>query len=174
MRAMFRVFVAGMFVATATAGYAQVPMPQRTSATYGDWSVRCEVQPGNPPQKSCDLALALAGQGQAPPPVVQILLTRPNKKEPTRLVMQLQPNVLVAPGVKLVYDDKQPALAVPFSRCFATACFASGPLTDDVAKKLRARTEAGRVEYKDGNQHDISVPVSFNGFTAAFDAWQKE
>jgi invasion protein IalB len=172
MIGIFRVFVAGISVAMASASHAQVP--QRTSATYGDWSVRCEIQPGPPPQKACDLALTLAGQGQVPPPVSQILITRPNKKEPMRLVLQMQPNVLVAPGVKLVYDDKQPALAIPFSRCFANACFASGPVTDDLAKKLRVRTEAGRVEYKDGNQRDIAVPVSFNGFTTAFDAWQKE
>ena len=83
-------------------------------------------------------------------------------------------NVLIGPGVKLTYDDKQPALAVPFSRCFPNACFASGPLTDDAAKKLRARTEPGRIEYKDGNQKDVALAVSFNGFTTAFDAWQKE
>jgi hypothetical protein len=77
--------------------------------------VRCELQAGNPPQKSCDLALTLAGQGQAASPVAQILITRPSKKEPMRLVVQLQPNVLVAPGVKLVHDDKQRALALPFS-----------------------------------------------------------
>jgi invasion protein IalB len=176
MSATFRILLSGICVAVATVGYAQVPppQPQRTSASYGDWSVRCELQAGTPPQKSCDVALTLVGQGQAASPVAQVLITRPNKKEPMRLVMQVQPNVSVAPGVKLVYDDKQPALALPFSRCFPNACFASGPLTDDAAKKLRARTEPGRVEFKDGNQHDVAVPVSFNGFTTAFDAWQKE
>jgi invasion protein IalB len=162
----------GIFVAIASAGYAQVP--QRTTATYGDWSVRCELQPGNPPQKTCDMAQTLGGQGQAGSPVVQILITRPNKKEPMRLVMQLQANIFVAPGVKLVYDEKQPGFAVPFSRCFSNACFASGPLTDDAAKRLRSRTEPGRIEFKDGNQRDVAVPVSFNGFAAAFDAWLKE
>jgi invasion protein IalB len=47
-------------------------------------------------------------------------------------------------------------------------------LTDDVAKKLRARTDPDRVEFKDGNQRDVAVPVSFDGFTTAFEAWQKE
>ncbi len=139
-----------------------------------DWSGRCELRPGPPPQKSCDVAITLARQGQAASPVAQVLITRTNKKEPMRLVMQLQPNVLVAPGVKLVYDDKLPALALPFSRCFPNACFASGPLADDAAKKLRARAEPGHVEFKDGNQRDVAVLVSFNGFAAGFDAWQKE
>jgi invasion protein IalB len=59
-------------------------------------------------------------------------------------------------------------------RCFPNASFASAPLADDAAKKLRARAEPGRVEFRDGNQRDVAVPVSFNGFAAAFDAWQKE
>jgi|ERR1700731_837369 hypothetical protein len=66
--------------------------------------------------------------------------------------MQMRPNVLLAPGVRLVYDDKQPVLALPYSPCFPNACFASGPLTDDVAKKLRARSDPGRVELEIGNQ----------------------
>jgi hypothetical protein len=40
-------------------------------------------------------------------------------------------------------------------------------------KSLRARTDPGRVEFKDGNQHDVEVPVSFDRFTTAFDAWQE-
>jgi hypothetical protein len=43
-----------------------------------------------------------------------------------RLVMQMRPDVLVAPGVKLVYDEKQPALALPFSRCFPDAAAPAG------------------------------------------------
>jgi invasion protein IalB len=153
---------------------AQAQAPQRTTATYGDWLVRCEMQGGNPPQKSCDVAIVIPAQGQSVSPVAQVLIARPNKKEPMRLVLQLQANVLVAPGVKLVYDDKQPPIPVSISRCFPAACFASGPLTDDTAKKLRSRTEPGQVEFKDGNEKDVRVAVSFNGFAAAFDAWQKE
>jgi invasion protein IalB len=154
---------------------AQTQTPTRTSATYGDWSVRCD-QGGTPPQKSCDLVLTIAGQGQngQSTPMAQVLVTRPNKKESARLVMELPANVLIAPGIKLNYDDKQPPLALPFSRCFSNGCFASGPLADDAAKKLHARTDPGRIEYKDGNQKDIALPISFNGFAAAYDAWLKE
>jgi Invasion associated locus B (IalB) protein len=76
-----------------------------------------------------------------------------DKKEPMRLVMQMQPNVLVAPGVKLVYDDKQPALALPFSRCIPNACFASGPMTSQESC-ARAPTP-GRVELR------LSVGTAF-------------
>src|SRR5262245_63031319 len=37
---------------------AQAPVdqnPQRTTASYGDWTVRCETAPGPPPQKHCEM-----------------------------------------------------------------------------------------------------------------------
>jgi invasion protein IalB len=166
-------FVAVLVLMLSGASRAQ-QAPQRTTAAYGDWLVRCDVQPGNPPQKSCDVAVVLPGQGQNASPLGQVLISRPNKKEPMRLVVQLVANVLIPPGVRLIYDDKQPVLAVPFSRCFPAACFASAPLADDAAKKLHARADPGRLEYKDGTQKDVAIAVSFNGFSAAFDAWQKE
>jgi hypothetical protein len=60
-----------------------------------------------------------------------------------------------------------------FPVAFRTLLRQRAPI-DDVAKELHARSDPGRVEFKDGNQHDVAVPVSFNGFTTAFDAWQKE
>ena len=176
MSAAFRISLLSIALVTAANAadpQAQAQTPTRTSATYGDWSLQC-VQSGTPPQKSCDLVLTIAGQGQNSGPVAQVMVTRPNKKEPARLVMEVPANVSIAPGLKLTYDDKQTPLAIPFSRCFSSACFASGPLADDAAKKLHARTDPGRIEYKDGNQKDVAIAVSFNGFASAYDAWLKE
>jgi invasion protein IalB len=149
-------------------------MPQRTASTYGDWVVRCDVATGPPLQKTCDMAQLFESKTQgAPPAISQVLITRPNKKEPMRLVVQLQANVLIQPGIRVVYDEKQP-LVVPLSRCFPNACFASGTLADDITKRLRGRTDPVRIEFKDGSQRDVTVNLSMNGFVAAFDAWQRE
>jgi hypothetical protein len=39
---------------------------------------------------------------------------------------------------------------------------------------LRTATETGHIQFKDGNQKDVSLPASFKGFGTAFDALQKE
>src|SRR5262249_41894834 len=41
--------------------------PQRTTASYGDWVVRCEVVAGPPPQKNCDMEQLAQVQGQTNP-----------------------------------------------------------------------------------------------------------
>lgn len=159
-------------LAESKSGAAQGP--QHTVQTFGDWSVRCDIRYGNSPQKICDLAQLFSAKGGGAPPVAQLMIERHNKKEPMRMVLQLQANAFMTPGVNFVYDDKQPALSLAFSRCFPNACFASGPLAEDIARGLRSQTGAARIEFKDGSERDVAVPVSLNGFATAFDVWLKE
>src|SRR5579859_5967608 len=88
-------------VLSSLSTFADAQLPQRTASTYGDWVVRCEVAPGPPTVKSCDLAQLFESKSQAPPAVSQIMITRPNKKEPVRMVVQLQANILIAPGIRV-------------------------------------------------------------------------
>jgi invasion protein IalB len=176
-----RKITALLIVLLAPGATAVAQAPQRTEATYGDWTVRCQMQAGNPPQKMCDVAQEYGPQvaGQSPAraqttQVTQVMIARRSKRDQIRLVIQVQPNVLIGAQVKFVYDDKLPGLVLPFSRCFPTACFASGPFPDDVAKKLRSRTLPGRIEFTDGGERKVTVPVSFKGFATAFDVWLKE
>ncbi len=166
--------IAGILVSIAFPATAQTP--QRTTATYDDWVVRCETIPAAPPQparKSCEMAQATQMQGQ-PNPVTQIAIGRASKSEPLKLVMQVPVNLWLAPGVKLVYDEKQPGLAATFKRCVPIGCFGEIDLNDDIVKRLRARTDPGRLEFKDANQRDVAIPVSFKGFSQAYDALSKE
>jgi invasion protein IalB len=158
------------FVVVASA-HAQAP--QRTTATYEDWTVRCETPAASPAQKSCEMVQTTQMQGQAAP-VTQIAIGRAAKTDPLRLVIGVPVNVWLATPAKLVYDDKQPGLAAPFTRCVPQACLAESTVSDDMIKRLRARTEAGRLEFKDSTQHDATFPVSFKGFGQAFDALMKE
>ena len=155
-----------MFVANPAGAQA----PQRTTASYDDWTVRCETQ-GNPAQKSCEIVQLVQLQGQL---LSQIAIGRPSKNEPLKIVFQVPLNVWLPEGVRLVYDPKEPPLAGIYKRCVTTSCFSDFDLKDDVLKKLRARTEQGRLEFKDSTQKDVAIPVSFKGFAQAFDAMAKE
>ena len=163
--------LSGALIAVTASGHAQAQ--QRTTATYEDWTVRCETPPGNPPNKLCELVQTTQIKGQGTP-VTQIAIGRPTKAEPLRLVMQVPVNVWLATAAKLVYDDKQPGLTAAFTRCVPIGCFADITLKDEIVKRLRERTEAGHLEFKDSTQRDVTVPVSFKGFDTAFDALMKE
>ena len=80
----------------------------------------------------------------------------------------------VPAGIKLVAGDKDPGLAATFKRCVPTACIADVEVRDDVIKRLRGAAEPGKLQFKDANQKDIVLPVSFKGFGTAFDALPKE
>lgn len=172
MRRIFYTYglAAGMTLATAVPGLAQAP--QHTTATYEDWTVRCDGQAGAS-AKTCEMVQATQVQGQSAP-VTQVAIGRPVKTEPMRIVFLVPVNVYLPGGLKLVYDDKQPALSVSFSRCIPAGCFADTLFADDLAKRLRGRTDPGRIEFKDASQRDVHIPVSFKGFSQAYDDLLKE
>ncbi len=172
MTARAKMMAATILAATAISAVA-APAPQRTTATYGDWTLRCEQQDGPPPRKLCEMVQTATAQGQANP-VAQIGIGRAGKTEPFRVVIQLPLNVWIPTGVHFVHDAKLQGVTAGFKRCLPVGCFADFDLTDDLLKKLRAQTAAGRYEFKDAAQRVVAIPLSFKGFGAAYDALLKE
>jgi len=155
---------------------AQLPAPvsqepQSTTATYGDWLVRCVTQPGPPPQKSCDMEQLAQMQGQ---PISRVGIPVPAKGQQPRMIIQLPVNVSLATGVKLEASAKDRALALPFRRCVPAGCLADAELKEEELKRFRAETEPGKITYKDANERDVAIPISFKGFAQAFDALLKQ
>lgn len=160
--------------ATVAAGAATAqPAPQQTTATYEDWVVRCETSAGPPPQKNCEMVQFTRVQGQGAV-LTQIAIGRPVKGQPIKLVIQVPIGVWLPTGVRLTAGGKDPGIAASYKRCLPGACFADAEVRDDVLKRFRAATENGALQFKDGSQKDVSLPVSFKGFSAAFDALARE
>lgn len=164
---MKRMLASIAMAAVATGAFAQ--SPQRTTATYDDWTVRCEV---NDTVKTCEMAQAMQIKGQAQP-VTQIAIGRQAKNDPMKIVFQVPINVWLPTGVKLVADDKDPGIVGTYRRCLPGACIADSELKDDVVKKLRGLTENGKLQFKDGGLQDVAIPISFKGFGQAYDAMLK-
>ncbi len=154
-------------------GTASAQAPQQTTATYEDWIVRCETQPGPPPVRVCEMVQYTQMQGQAGV-VSQIAIGRPVKGQPIKVVFQVPVGVWLPAGVKLVTGSQDPGLAAAFKRCLTNGCFADIEVREDTIRKLRAMSEPGKLQFKDGNTKDVALPVSFKGFGAAFDALAKE
>lgn len=158
--------VVGLVLTSTAAVLAQTP--QATTATYDNWTVRCDMTSTS---KNCEIAQSAQVQGQA---VSQIAIGRPSKTDPLRIVIQVPINVWLPAGVQLVTDKDPDLVSATFKRCLGGGCFADADLKDDVVKKLRSQTENGRLSFKDAAQKDVALPVSFKGFAAAFDAATKQ
>ena len=147
--------------------------PQQTTATYEDWIVRCETLSGPPVRKSCEMVQytqAKGGQGV----ISQVAIGRVTKTDPVKLVVQLPLGIWLPSGVKLVADAKDPGLVATFKRCLPQACIADVDVGPEALRRYRTVTERGQIVFKDGNQKDATLPVSFKGFGTAFDALTKE
>ena len=149
---------------------ARAQGPERTTATFGDWTVVC-VQPSDGP-KACELVHAQKVEGQAEP-AGQITISRATKAEPFKLIIQIPPNAWFATGVRFVFDDKDPGILASLRWCLSTRCRADADLTAEALKLMRVRTEPGRVEFKEATEQDVRTPVSFKGFTAALEYMEK-
>ncbi len=148
--------------------------PQRTTASYGDWVVRCETTPGPPLQKNCDMEQLAQVQGQAQP-ISRVAIPLPPKGEGPKLFVQLPINVSFAAPLKITTDAKDAGISTPFRRCVPAGCFAEVELKDDLQKKFRAAsTEPGKIVFKDAADRDVTIPLSLKGFAQAFEALLKQ
>lgn len=149
--------------------------PQTTSATYGDWVLRCAKAPdGAPIQKTCEIVQSFQLQGQQGV-FAQLAIGRPDPKGALHVIAELPPTITFPSTVKLAVDEKdtQP-LELAWKRCLpGPGCYADAELKDDVAKRWKSQTGNGRLSFKDGAGRDAVIPFSFRGLGPALDALAK-
>ncbi len=137
--------------------------------------MQCETHAGPPPQKICDMAQISQVQVQGRQnPFSRVAVAHPVKAQPVKLVVQVPVNVAFSTSVRIQTGDGDPGIAAPFARCLPAGCFADFDLKEETLKKFRAAFGAGKLSFADAGGHDITVPLSFNGFGQAFDALAKE
>jgi len=162
---------------------AQAPAaaPDRTSAAYGDWTLRCEVArpQGQPPVRTCEVALTFSDQRRQA--VAQLVMGRTGRTEPLRMILQVPLEIRTDFAAKVMADPAAPAeqaLDLPFRMCSVArgGCFAEAELTGDAAlQRLLARGEnPGRVTFRDSAGREIQLPMSLRGLAQALDALVRE
>jgi len=158
---------------------ATIDLPDRTQASFGDWAVRCETQrpQGQPALRVCEMALTMNDQrGQ---PLAQIVLGRPARGEPQRMLAQLPLELRVDQPARLLIDPAAAeSLTLPFRLCSVSrgGCFAEmEAVPAPVVARMRARAEnQGRLDFRDSAGRDIQILFSFRGFGQALDALARE
>jgi invasion protein IalB len=162
-------FAGALLIAPCGRALAQ----QSTTATYGDWVVRCHEESTKPPKKTCDMEQLTEVQGKGTP-LSRAILVHPQHGQPVNLIVQLPVNVWLGSGIKLQIDKTQPDIPGQFTRCVPAGCFANIVLNEAALKAFRVASKPGEIIFKNAGGHDIAIPLSFKGFAQSFDALAKD
>lgn len=148
--------------------------PVSTSATYGDWVLRCQrVGEGDKTQRVCEVAQTIQVQGQQSP-IAQIALGRLGAADPLKVTVALPTNISLPGTVTMALNDKDPSpMPMTWRRCLPGACIADAVPSADALKAFRAAGDPGRLVFKDATGRDVTLPFSFRGLAQALDALTK-
>jgi invasion protein IalB len=147
--------------------------PAQTTATYGDWVLRC-VRTGDKGSgpRACEVVQTMVLQGQQQP-VAQVALGY--DKSDLRLTLLVPPAVSFSRNPALgVAGATTPHYDLSWRRCLPTGCFADVQVGPELTKLLRSRTEPMQFSFKDAGERDAALPFSFRGLVPALDALAKE
>jgi invasion protein IalB len=157
--------------AAAQTDNAVATAPQTTTATYRDWTLRCDNAVGTPPRRVCEVAQTVMAQG-GKTALAQIVIGRPGPGEPLKLIVQLPNGVWLPANAILALGDKTTVTAT-YKRC-VQLCFADADIDEAALAALKARTDPARLLFADGTQRIVELPLSLDGFAAALDASLKD
>jgi invasion protein IalB len=162
--------------ATKTAAPAPVAgTPVQTTATYGDWVLRCaHTGEGATGPQTCEVVQTLVLQGQQQP-IAQVAIGSIDKTSGLRLTIVVPTAISFsktafisgAAGTANLFD-------LTWRRCLPSGCFADIVLTADALKMMRARAEPANLVFRDAGERDITLPFSMRGLSQSLDALGKE
>lgn len=143
-----------------------------TTATYGDWQLRCGMTPAKDKSatRTCEVTQRIILQGQTAP-FAQLSFGRLAPSDPLYFTVLLPPNIAL-PSKVTVAAEKDAPVDLAWTRCLPGGCFATVAMKDDVLKRWRARREPADQVQERGNR-DLTFPSSFKGLPRALDALSK-
>ena len=152
--------------------------PDRTSASFGDWTVQCAARPADAPAgtpaRSCEMTQSVQdSRGQI---VAQFAIARPMPGQNARWVAVLPVNVTLTTPPRILADEGATAALVTLTlrACGPRGCVADAELRDEAMRALRLREGAGRLVFLSAAGAEVALPVSFRGFGQARDALERE
>lgn len=158
---------------TASPSQSAVATPERTTASFGDWVLRCEAVTGSA-KRFCEVVQIMTQQGETNP-IAQVAIGKLAPNEGRRLTVVLPTNIAI--GTKplaAVAKAGTPSVELTWQRCKLGACYASALLTDEAISLFNSQSEPGHIVFKDAADRDVSLPLSFRGLPQALAALAKE
>jgi invasion protein IalB len=144
---------------------APVAAPDRTTETFGDWSIVCSAGGGG--ERSCEVNTSIVLRGQSAP-FAQIAVIRPAKDKPIQLIALVPVNITTASPVKITGDAGKNELILPFRSCVSGGCVAGTEVSKEQLQTL-GKTQ-GQLALVDASGKPVSVQFSLHGFDLALEA----
>lgn len=168
------------FAATKADKNAPVPADRGadlTTATYGDWQLRCgltDAAANKPDPHRCEVIQNILVRGQTRP-FAQLGFGRLAPHQPIYFTAVVPVDVAFPSTIRIATGaaDKAP-VEVNFTRCLPSGCFASIEMTDAILNRWRGAGGQGFLIFKSGGGKDVKVPMSFRGLDRALDAYQQQ
>ncbi|WP_131117553.1 invasion associated locus B family protein [Lichenihabitans psoromatis] len=146
--------------------------PATTSASYGDWVLRCgRIGDGDQAKRVCEVAQTIQLPNQTAPIAEVAVGHLPDGS--LHLTAVLPPSVSFPSTVAFANAGDKARVDLQWRRCLAGGCFADTPVSDDLLKAWRVSTDAGKMTFKDAGGRDIALAISFRGLAQALDALPK-
>jgi invasion protein IalB len=156
---------------TSEAPRASEAEPSSTSASYGDWIMRCQrLGDGADAERVCEVAQLIHAQDQQNP-VAEVAIGRLKKTDPLHLTIVLPVNITLPTPPSLSLNGKDvDGLNFVWLKCLPGGCYANALLKDDVVRRWKDETDARRIIWTDGVGRESAVGLSFSGLGPALDA----
>jgi invasion protein IalB len=156
---------------TSEAPRAGEAEPSSTSASYGDWIMRCQrLGDGTDAERVCEAAQLIRAQDQQNP-VAEVAIGRLKKTDPPHLTIVLPVNIAFSTPPSLSLNGKDvDGLNFVWLKCLPGGCYANAVLTDAVLRRWKDETDARRITWNDGSGRESAIALSFNGLGQALDA----
>lgn len=154
--------------------------PAVTTASYGDWVLRCatlQVSGAPAPVRACEVGQAVQVEGSGRP-ILQLAIGKPLDGGALRVTAVLPAEIAIPGEVRLeaiATEGGAPLsrLDLAWTRCTGGACIADAAYAADTAAAWTAENGA-RLSFLDALGRNVSVPLSWRGFAQAFEALQRE
>lgn len=143
--------------------------PQQTSASYGDWVMRCAHTGDEPSAKTvCEAAQTLVVKGQQVP-LAQVAFGRESGGA-HMLTVLLPVNISFDKGPTFAIEgDEAKGIKLSLKRCVPAGCLAAAPVGAGELNTFRNAQKPGKLTFTDAAERTLAMPISFRGLAQALD-----
>lgn len=148
--------------------------PSSTTATYGDWVLRCFRIEDATAGRLCEVVQVLRSQGQSGA-VAQIAFGRVPKGRGLRMTVVLPHDVSFPSVVRVIVGDGEASLFdLAWRHCLPSGCLADAEVPAASLERLRTAGVAAGLVVTTAAGKAVRLPVSLSGLSQALDAAGKE
>ncbi len=162
-------FIASILLGLSGPASAQdAAAPAAATPPPAPWGARCSSDARTTaPDCVIEQRVVLSNTGQL---LTAVTVRMPPDSMTPAMMIQTPFGLYLPAGLKLAVDDKDLG-TLPLQTCDAGGCYAGEVVSAELLAALKAGTTL-KVTFQDAAQRDIAVPVSLNGFSAAYDKIQ--